>query len=148
MEENINAFNSVNFLFAKPYYEGHYYYAIDDINNMSVIDKDSLKKLVLKLGCGNFLKLNYITDRNFPFFYDAKKKEIIEFQETNSEITRKDLENYIHEELKINTKKETSLYERFFGENSNFYKQNFDKETLNGNNQSISCNLSCRKNIF
>ena len=28
---NIDGFNSVNFLFAKPAYQGHYYFALDDI---------------------------------------------------------------------------------------------------------------------
>ena len=123
---NIDTFNSVNFLFARPAYEGYYYYALDDIHNMQIIDKTSLRHLLVKLQCGDFAKTNYLLDRNFPFFYDVKKKELLEFQETNSEITREDLTNYIHEELSIksNIEHQKSSYERFFGKDSNFYKNN------------------------
>lgn len=126
-QENVNTFNSVNFLFAKPAYQGHYYYSLDDINSMQIIDKDSLKKLLVKLQCGDFIKTNYLLDRNFPFFYDVKKKELLEFQETNSDITREDLTNYIHEELSMNSNIENqkSPYEKFFGKDSDFYKKNF-----------------------
>lgn len=126
-DETINAFNSVNFLFAKPAYEGHYYYALDDIHNMQIIDKTSLRQLLVKLQCGDFLKTNYLLDRNFPLFYDVKKKQLLEFQETNSNITREDLTNYIHEELSIksNIENQKSQYERFFGKDSDFYKNNF-----------------------
>ena len=126
-KENVNTFNSVNFLFAKPAYQGHYYYSLDDINSMQIIDKDSLRKLLVKLQCGDFIKTNYLLDRNFPFFYDVKKKELLEFQETNSDITREDLTNYIHEELSMNSNIENqkSPYEKFFGKDSDFYKKNF-----------------------
>ena len=126
-KENVNTFNSINFLFAKPAYQGHYYYSLDDINSMQIIDKDSLRKLLVKLQCGDFIKTNYLLDRNFPFFYDVKKKELLEFQETNSDITREDLTNYIHEELSMNSNIEDkkSPYEKFFGKDSDFYKKNF-----------------------
>ena len=56
-----------------------------------------------------------------------KKKELLEFQETNSDITREDLTNYIHEELSMNSNIENqkSPYEKFFGKDSDFYKKNF-----------------------
>ena len=133
-EENLNIeiFNSVNYLFAKPYYQGHYYYALDNLETMSVIDKDSLKELLLKLGCGNFIKLIHLMDRNLPFFYDVKKKELLEFQETNSDITREDLKNFIVEELKesINENNNKSPYETFFGKDSDFYKTDIYTERL------------------
>lgn len=133
-EENLNIeiFNSVNYLFAKPYYQGHYYYALDNLETMSVIDKDSLKELLLKLGCGNFIKLIHLMDRNLPFFYDVKKKELLEFQETNSDITREDLKNFIVEELKESSYKDNikSPYEIFFGKDSNFYKTDIYTERL------------------
>lgn len=124
---NCDVFNSVKFLFAKPSHQGHYVYAIDDVKNLQIIDKDSLRNLLIKLKCGDFIKINYLLDRNFPFFYYTKTKELLEFQETNSEITKKDLTNFIHEELKINMNQQTNQtnYEIFFGENSNFYKNNF-----------------------
>lgn len=129
METNdikIDAFNSVNYLFARPAYQGHYYYAIDDINTNQIIDKDSLRQLLVRLQCRNFIRLNYLMDRNFPFFYDVKNKELQEFEETNSDITREDLRNYIHEELNVNMNQQNnqSNYERFFGNNSDFYKNN------------------------
>lgn len=124
-----NAFNSVNFLFAKPVYEGHYCYAIDDVNDMQIIDKDSLKNLLIKLGCGDFIKINFLFSRNFPFFFDVKKKKLLEFQETNSDITKKDLNDFFIKELNANSfkKNDKSSYEIFFGKDSNFYKQNFYK---------------------
>ena len=133
-EENLNIeiFNSVNYLFAKPYYQGHYYYALDNLETMSVIDKDSLKELLLKLGCGNFIKLIHLMDRNLPFFYDVKKKQLMEFQETNSDITKEDLKNFIVEELKesINENNNKSPYETFFGKDSDFYKTDIYTERL------------------
>lgn len=133
-EENLNIeiFNSVNYLFAKPYYQGYYYYTLDNLETMSVIDKDSLKELLLKLGCGNFIKLIHLMDRNLPFFYDVKKKELLEFQETNSDITREDLKNFIVEELKESAYKDNikSPYETFFGKDSDFYKTDIYTERL------------------
>lgn len=124
---NCDVFNSVKFLFAKPSHQGHYVYAIDDVKNLQIIDKDSLRNLLIKLKCGDFIKINYLLDRNFPFFYYTKTKELLEFQETNSEITKKDLTNFIHEELSIksNIENQKSPYEIFFGKESDFYKQNF-----------------------
>lgn len=141
MENNIDVFNSVNYLFAKPYCQGYYYYALDDLDTMSVIDKDSLKNLLIKLGCGNFIKIDYLMDRNFPFFFDVKKKELLEFQETNSEINKEDLIKHIHEELKanINQNNNKSPYERFFGKDSDFYKQNI-YDTMENNKWQSSMN--------
>ena len=68
---NIDGFNSVNFLFAKPAYQGHYYFALDDINSMQIIDKDSLRKLLVKLRCGDFIKTNYLFI--FKFTYCIKE---------------------------------------------------------------------------
>ena len=137
---NIDSFNSINFLFAKPYSQGFYCYALDDLDTMSMIDKDSLRNLVIKLGCGNFIRLNHLMDRNFPFYFDVKKKELLEFQETNSDIGREELSKYIHEELKISAvPTQKSPYERFFGEDSDFYKQNF-YETMENNKWQSSTN--------
>lgn len=129
---NIEVFNSVNYLFAKPYYQGHYYYTLDNLETMSVIDKNSLKELLYKLGCGNFIKITHLMDRNLPFFYDVKKKQLMEFQETNSDITREDLKNFIVEELKesINKNNNKSPYETFFGKDSDFYKTDIYTERL------------------
>ena len=51
-------FNSVEFLFAKPYYQGHYMYALDNLESMSVIDKDSLRQLLVQLKKQNLLMHN------------------------------------------------------------------------------------------
>ena len=142
-EENLNidAFNSVNYLFAKPYYEGHYYYALDDLNSMMMIDKDSLRHLLVKLGCGDFINTNYLLDRNLPFFYDVKKKQLKKFKTTNSNVTREDLADYIQNELKISfdEKEIKTPYEKFFGKDSDFYKNNFYElmENNYGNRKSI-----------
>ena len=71
--------NSVEFLFAKPCFQGHYMYAMDDLDSMSVIDKDSLKNLLVQLKCYDFVKTNYLLDRNLPLFFNAKEKKIEEF---------------------------------------------------------------------
>jgi hypothetical protein len=145
--EDLNLFNSVNYLFATPAYEGYYQYALDDLNSMSLIDKDSLKQLLLKLGCYNFIKVNDLLNCNFPIFYDVKKKELKEF-EMNSYLTKDDLRNYILDELKDGLKQETkSSYEYYFGNDSNFYKNNFYNIMENdyGDSKSIQGSLSNRK---
>ena len=71
-------FNSVEFLFAKPCYQGHYMYALDNLESMSVIDKDSLRQLLIQLKCYDFVRTNYLLDRNLPIFFNAKEKRIEE----------------------------------------------------------------------
>ena len=67
-------FNSVEFLFAKPYYQGYYMYSLDNLESMSVIDKDSLRQLLVQLKCYDFMRTNYLLDRNLPIFFNAKEK--------------------------------------------------------------------------
>lgn len=123
-------FNSVKFLFARPCYQGHYEYALDDIESLSIIDKESLKKLLIRLKCMDFIKINYLMDRNFPLFFDVHNKKLMEF-ELNSELSKEDINKIITNELMEQQKpKETSQYDKFFGKESNFYKQNFDEERL------------------
>ena len=147
-KENIQneVFNSVEFLFAKPYYQGHYMYALDNLESMSVIDKDSLRNLLVQLKCYDFIRTNYLLDRNLPIFFNAKEKRLEEFEDT-SELTKEDIQKMIHDELNINAvPQQKSNYERFFGKDSKLYRQNFNEEMLNyGNNQSIQSNLSNRK---
>ena len=145
-QQNEQLFNSVEFLFAKPCYQGHYMYALDNLESMSVIDKDSLRQLLIQLKCYNFVKINYILDRNLPIFFNAKEKRIEDFEEVG-ELDAETLRKMLHEELKINAiSQQKTNYERFFGEDSQFYKQNFNEEILNyGNNQSIQSRLSVRK---
>lgn len=130
---DINAFNSVKFIFAKPCYEGYYYYSLDDLNNISIIDKTSLLELTIKLGCGNFIKLNYLLDRNLPFLYYCKEKQLMEFQETNCDISKEELRKMIIDDMKENINKTNNInnYERFFGKDSTFYKNSFYKENIN-----------------
>ena len=122
--------NSVEFLFAKPCFQGHYMYAMDDLDSMSVIDKDSLKNLLVQLKCYDFVKTNYLLDRNLPLFFNAKEKKIEEFQDIN-ELDEKTLKKMLHDELNLNSKpQEKSIYEKFFGKDSEFYKNKFE-EMLN-----------------
>lgn len=139
-------FNSVEFLFAKPCYQGHYMYALDNLESMSVIDKDSLRQLLVQLKCCDFMRTNYLLDRNLPIFFNAKEKRIEEFEDIG-ELTKEDIQKMIHEELTINAiPQQKSNYERFFGKDSKLYQQNFNEEMLNyGNNQSIQSNLSNHK---
>ena len=139
-------FNSVEFLFAKPCYQGHYMYALDDLESMSVIDKDSLRQLLIQLKCYDFVRTNYLLDRNLPIFFNAKEKRIEEFEDIN-ELDSATIKKMIHEELAINAiPQQKSNYERFFGKDSKLYQQNFNEEMLNyGNNQSIQGDLSNRK---
>ena len=139
-------FNSVEFLFAKPCYQGHYMYALDDLESMSIIDKDSLKQLLIQLKCYDFVRMNYLLDRNLPIFFNAKEKRIEEFEDIN-ELDSATIKKMIHEELAVNAiPQQKSNYERFFGKDSKLYQQNFNEEMLNyGDNQSIQGNLSNRK---
>ena len=139
-------FNSVEFLFAKPCYQGHYMYALDDLESMSVIDKDSLRQLLIQLKCYDFVRMNYLLDRNLPIFFNAKEKRIEEFEDIN-ELDSATIKKMIHEELAVNAiPQQKSNYERFFGKDSKLYQHNFNEEILNyGNNQSIQGNLSNRK---
>lgn len=135
---NIDAFNSVNFLFGKPAYEGHYYYALDDVKNLSIIDKDSLRGLLTKLGCADFIRINYLLDRNLPLFYRVKEKVIDEFELIDS-ISKEEVNNYIKNELsqRLMQNENPNNYDRFFGKNSNFYKQNFNEESLCSNKNNL-----------
>lgn len=140
-------FNSVEFLFAKPCYQGYYMYALDDLDSMSIIDKDSLRKLLLQLKCYNFIKMNYLLDRNLPMFFNAKEKRFEDFEDIG-ELDKETLTKILHEELNLNAMQQNNQtnYERFFGKDSDFYKQNFYKEMLNyGYSESIQGSLSNRK---
>ena len=139
-------FNSVEFLFAKPCYQGYYMYALDNLESMSVIDKDSLRQLLIQLKCYDFVRTNYLLDRNLPIFFNAKEKRIEEFEDIN-ELDSATIKKMIHEELAVNAiPQQKSNYERFFGKDSKLYQQNFNEEMLNyGDNQSIQGNLSNRK---
>lgn len=139
-------FNSVEFLFAKPCYQGYYMYALDNLESMSVIDKDSLRQLLIQLKCYDFVRINYLLDRNLPIFFNAKEKRIEEFEDIN-ELDSATIKKMIHEELAVNAiPQQKSNYERFFGKDSKLYQQNFNEEMLNyGDNQSIQGNLSNRK---
>ena len=139
-------FNSVEFLFAKPCHQGHYMYALDNLESMSVIDKDSLRQLLIQLKCYDFVRMNYLLDRNLPIFFNAKEKRIEEFEDIN-ELDSATIKKMIHEELAVNAiPQQKSNYERFFGKDSKLYQQNFNEEMLNyGDNQSIQGNLSNRK---
>lgn len=139
-------FNSVEFLFAKPYYQGHYMYALDNLESMSVIDKDSLRQLLVQLKCYDFMRTNYLLDRNLPIFFNAKEKRIEEFEDIG-ELTKEDIRKMICNELVINAvPQQKSNYERFFGQDSKLYQKNFNEEMLNyGNRKSIQSNLSNRK---
>lgn len=145
-QQNEQLFNSVEFLFAKPYYQGHYMYALDNLESMSVIDKDSLRHLLVQLKCYDFMRTNYLLDRNLPIFFNAKEKKIEEFEDIG-ELTKEDIQKMICNELVINAvPQQKSNYERFFGKDSKLYQQNFNEEMLNyANNQSIQSNLSNRK---
>ena len=139
-------FNSVEFLFAKPCYQGHYMYALDNLESMSVIDKDSLRQLLIQLKCCDFVRTNYLLDRNLPIFFNGKEKRIEEFEDIN-ELDSATIKKMIHEELAVNAiPQQKSNYERFFGKDSKLYQQNFNEEMLNyGDNQSIQGDLSNRK---
>lgn len=127
--------NSVKFLFAKPYSEGYYVYSIDDLDSLILIEKSELKEILYKLNCRDFQKINYIMDRNFPLFFDAEKKKIVEFEKFNDSVNET-VKNEILENLKIKPKN-TSVYENFFGKNSNVYKLNFYEVMNYGNSKSI-----------
>ena len=139
-------FNSVELLFAKPCYQGHYMYALDNLESMSIIDKDSLRPLLVQLKCYDFMRTNYLLDRNLPIFFNAKEKRIEEFEDIG-ELDSATIKKMTHDELVVNAiPQQKSNYERFFGKDSKLYQQNFNEEMLNyGNNQSVQSNLSNHK---
>ena len=100
----------------------------------------------LQLQCYDFMRTNYLLDRNLPIFFNAKQKRIEEFEDIG-ELDPLTIKKMIHEELAINAiPQQKSNYERFFGKDSKLYQQNFNEEMLNyGNNQSIQSNLSNHK---
>lgn len=124
---NTDIFNSAEFLFAKPYSQNCYAYTIDNLDELSLIDKNSLRHLLIKLKCYDFIKTNYLLDRNFPLFFDIKNKKLLEFQITSLE--KQDVVDILKNELSVKQENEKSIYEIIFGKNSTFYKQNiYDKE--------------------
>lgn len=124
-----NMLSSVKFLFGKPSHQGYYFYCLDDLDSMQIIDKESLKNLLLKLGCMDFIKTNYYLDRNMIIFYDCKEKKYKEFKE--SDLNKDELSKMIYDELKENTiQTNKSVYESLFGKDSTFYQTNF-AERLN-----------------
>lgn len=124
---NTDIFNSAEFLFAKPYSQNFYAYTIDNLNELSLIDKNSLKNLLIKIKCYDFIKTNYLLNRNLPLFFDIKNKKLLEFQITSLE--KQDVADILKNELSVKQENEKSIYEIIFGKNSTFYKQNiYDKE--------------------
>lgn len=129
--EDINIFNSAEFLFAKPYSQNFYVYTIDNLNELSLIDKNSLKNLLIKIKCYDFIKTNYLLDRNLPLFFDIKNKKLLEFQIIS--LKKQDVADILKNELSVKQENENekSTYEIIFGKNSTFYKQNIYNKELN-----------------
>ena len=50
--------------------------ALDDINSMQIIDKDSLRGLLVKLRCGDFIKTNYLLLINNKNYYCIPEEDI------------------------------------------------------------------------
>ena len=125
-----NLLKSVKFLFGKPSHQGYYFYCLDDLNSMQIIDKESLKELLLKLGCLDFIMISYYLDRNLPLFYDCKEKKLKQF--ADSSLSKDDISEMIYDEIKeqANPIQNKSAYDYCFGKDSDFYKLDF-AERLN-----------------
>ena len=78
-ENNINL-SSINWLFAKYYKPNYFSYTINSIDNFKIITKDVLLNILEQLGCRDYLKLEYLTQRYLSFVYDVKSKQIVEFE--------------------------------------------------------------------
>lgn len=76
-------------------------YGVNSVDNLSVILKDDLRKLIFKeLGCISIDKLTYILERNQSFLFDCKSKTIDKFKDISPDLTKEDLGKHFINEIK------------------------------------------------
>lgn len=94
-----NSYQSIEFIFAKPYREHYYLYGVNSIDDLSVILKDDLRKLLFeKLECNDSKKMEYLLERNLAFLYETKSKTIKKFKDITPDLTQEDIgKKFIHE---------------------------------------------------
>lgn len=95
-----NSYESIEFIFAKPYSEGYYIYSVNSLDKSTLIPKDKLKTLLHdSLKCTDIKTSEFVFSRNMPFFYDNTTKKIREFQYINDAPTKKDINQKFIKEM-------------------------------------------------
>lgn len=94
--------SSINYLYAQYWKPNFYSYTINNMENFKIIKKDMLINILDSLGCKDYLKIQYLTQRFLPFAYIKESNKIIEFE--SSDLNHDDISKKINQEFKINTK--------------------------------------------
>lgn len=95
-----NSYESIEFIFAKPYSEGYYTYSVNSLDKSTLIPKDKLKTLIHdSLKCTDIKTSEFVFDRNMPFFYDNTTKKIRQFQYVNDMLSKKDIQQKFIDEM-------------------------------------------------
>lgn len=111
-------YTNVKFVLCKPYKERYYTYCINDINSMTVIPKDDLRKIISTLSNQQYSNdLDYLFSHNFPFIWDNKEKKLRRFSLISKDLTKNDISNIFAKEMKFTNKSnsfQADVYKKFF----------------------------------
>ena len=113
--------SSINYLYAQYWKPNFYSYTINSMENFKIIKKDVLLKIIEDLGCRDYMKLQYLTQRYLPFVYVKESNSIIEFDSTD--LTKDDISEKINQEMKSHTVKHKTLKSQW---NELFTKNHFN----------------------
>lgn len=94
--------SSINYLYAQYWKPNFYSYTINNMENFKIIKKDMLISILDSLGCKDYLKIQYLTQRYLPFAYIKESNKIIEYE--SSDLSKDDISEKINQEFKSNTK--------------------------------------------
>ena len=94
--------SSINYLYAQYWKPNFYSYTINNMENFKIIKKDMLINILDSLGCKDYLKIQYLTQRYLPFAYVKESNTIIEFE--SSDLNKDDISEKINQEFKSNSK--------------------------------------------
>lgn len=91
---------SINYIFAKPYKQGYYTYSINNVENFSLIPKEELFNLILKIGyIDKEEQLQYFLDRYLPFLFFSETKEVKGFKLTNEAPSKMEINQLLKKEI-------------------------------------------------
>lgn len=99
--------SSINYLYAQYWKPNFYSYTINNMENFKIIKKDMLINILDSLGCKDYLKIQYLTQRYLPFAYIKESNKIIEYE--SSDLGNDDILKKINQEFKSNTKPTKTL---------------------------------------
>ena len=105
---------SISFIFADGYKEGYYKYAVNSLENMRIIPKEILRKLIVeKCHCMDFDTLDYCMARYMPFLFDNSTKRIQKFNMINNVPSKEEIAHKESVEMKEKLNPRPSLSEKF-----------------------------------